>query len=159
MRDTRLSSFARTIILLTCFAFLFTLLSAQESTGNGTAIEGALSMTISVGNKTFTAKMFDNETTRALIAQLPMTVNMSELNRREKYYHLPNDLPAESTERPVTIDAGEIMCWSSNSLVLFYSTFSNSYGGYVRLGRIEDISGLASALGTGNVQVTFSVGD
>ena len=44
-------------------------------------------------------------------------------------------------------------------VVLFYTTFSNSYGGYVRLGHIEDISGLASALGTGSVQVTFSVSD
>lgn len=116
-------------------------------------------MKIVVGNKTFTAKMYDNETTRAFIAQMPMTVNMSELNGKEKYYHFPNDLPVGSTDWPVTIHAGEIMIWSSNSLVLFYNTFSNSYGGYVKLGYIEDISGLTSALGSGNVQITFSIID
>lgn len=101
--------------------------------------------------------MYDNETTQALIAKLPMTVNMSELNGREKYYNLSSNLPAKSTESPATINAGEIMCWSSSNLVLFYNTFSNSYGGYVRLGYIEDISGLTSALGKGSVQVTFSL--
>lgn len=119
--------------------------------------EKMITMNIKVGNKTFTAKMYDNETTQALIAQLPMTVTMSELNGREKHYSLSSDLPAKSTEKSATINAGEIMCWSSNNLVLFYNTFSNSYGGYVKLGYIEDISGFASALGTGSVQVTFSV--
>jgi hypothetical protein len=118
-----------------------------------------ITMNITIGNRTFTAKMYDNETTRSLIAQLPMTVNMSELGGREKYYRLSSDLPAEATEKPETIHAGEIMSWSSNNLVLFYNTFSNSYGGYVKLGYIEDISGLASALGTGSVQVTFAVSD
>jgi hypothetical protein len=88
-----------------------------------------------------------------------MTVDMTELNGKEKYYHLSKDLPIESMERPETIRAGEIMCWSSNSLVLFYNTFSNSYSGYVRIGYIEDVNGLASALGRGNVKVTFSISD
>ena len=118
--------------------------------------EENLSMNITVGNRVFTAKMYDNETTQALIAQLPMTVNMSELNGLEKFYDLPSDLPAESTVRPALIHAGEIMIWSSNTLVLFYNTFSNS-NEYVKVGYIEDISGLASALGKGSVQVTFSV--
>ncbi|MCL6604290.1 MAG: S-layer homology domain-containing protein [Paenibacillus sp.] len=118
-----------------------------------------ITMKIIVGNTTFTAKMYDNETTRAFIAQMPMTVNMSELNGKEKYYHFPNDLPVGPTEGPATIHAGEIMIWSSNSLVLFYNTFSNSYGGYIKLGYIEDISGLTEALGTGNVQITFSIND
>ena len=49
------------------------------------------------------------------------------------------------------------MCWSSNTLVLFYNTYSNSHGGYVKLGYIEDISGLKEALGKANVQVTFEI--
>lgn len=112
---------------------------------------------IVIGNKVFPAKLFDNETTQALVSKLPMTVNMTELNGREKYYHLPEKLPAKSTEAPATIHAGEIMCWSSYSLVLFYNTFSNSYGDYVRLGYIENISELKEVLGKGDVQVAFEV--
>jgi hypothetical protein len=63
------------------------------------------------------------------------------------------------TEIPATIRAGEIMLWSSNALVLFYNTFPNSYGGYVKLGYVVDATGLADALGSGDVQVTFTVSD
>lgn len=120
-------------------------------------VEKMISTKITVGNKVFTVKFYNNETTQALLSSLPMTVNMTELNGKEKYYHLSENLPAKSTETPVTINAGEIMCWSSNTLVLFYNTYSNSYGGYVKLGYIEDISGLKEALGKENVQVTFEV--
>jgi hypothetical protein len=116
-------------------------------------------MKILIGSTVFLAKLYDNKTAQTFISQLPMTVDMTELNSKEKYYHLSKDLPVESTERPETICAGEIMCWSSNSLVLFYNTFSNSYNGYVRIGYIEDINGLASALGRGDVKVTFSLSD
>jgi len=119
--------------------------------------ERLINAKIIVGNKVFTAKLYNNETTRALISKLPMTINMTELNGREKYYHLPENLPVQSTETPATIHAGDIMCWSSNSVVLFYNTYSNSYGGYVKLGYIEDISELKEALGKGNMQVTFEV--
>lgn len=110
---------------------------------------------IMIGNKVFKGMLYDNATTQALLLKLPMTVNMIELNGKEKYYHLSENLPAQPTETPATINAGEIMCWSSNTLVLFYNTYSNSYGGYIKLGYIEDISGLKEALGNGNVQVTF----
>lgn len=128
----------------------------SKQTGNVES-EKMINAKITVGDKVFPVKLYNNETTRALISKLPMTVNMTELNGREKYYHLSENLPVKSTEMPATIHAGEIMCWSSNSLVLFYNTYSNSYGGYVRLGYIEDISGLKEVLGKGDVQVTFEI--
>ena len=63
--------------------------------------------------------------------------------------------PNASTTTPDIIQSGELYLWSGNSLVLFYTTFSNSYN-YVPIGYIEDVSGLTSALGGGNVTVIYS---
>lgn len=46
---------------------------------------------ITIGPKVFHATLYDNETTKAIKALLPMTVNMTELNGNEKYFHLPVD--------------------------------------------------------------------
>lgn len=123
--------------------------ASEETNMNHIAIE--------VGGKTFSATLADNQAAKAFTAYLPMTVNMTEMNRQEKFYGLPDNLPADSTERPSTIRSGDIFCWSGNTLVLFYNTFSNSYGGYVRLGVVDDPAGLAAAVGGANVEVTWSL--
>ncbi|OKP97968.1 cyclophilin-like fold protein [Paenibacillus sp. P46E] len=114
---------------------------------------------IIVGGSTFIATLNNNETTQALVAQFPMTIQMNELNGLEKYNDLSEELPAASTESPATIHAGDIMCWSGNTLVLFYQTFPNSYDGYVPLGSVDDPSNLAAALGSGDIQVTWSLAE
>lgn len=124
---------------------------------NANSENSMTNISITVGSSVFSAKLYDNDAANALLAQFPMTLNMSDMNGNEKYYYFTDDLPFKSTEKPATINAGDIMCWSGNSLVLFYKTFSNSYAGYVRLGYVEDISGLTTALGSGNVQITFAV--
>jgi hypothetical protein len=82
-----------------------------------------------------------------------MTINMRDLTINEKYYDLPNSLPKNSSN-PETIKNGDLMLYGSKTLVLFYKTFSTSYS-YTKLGSIDDVASLASALGTGNVTVTF----
>lgn len=116
-------------------------------------------ITIAVGGAAFPAKLYGNNAAKALLARLPMTLSMADLNGNEKYCDLAKNLPAGPTESPAVINAGDIMCWSGNCLVLFYKTFANSIGGYIRLGRVEDVSGLAAALGGGSVAVTLSVAD
>lgn len=110
---------------------------------------------ISIGTTSFNATLDDNASVTAFKALLPMTVNMSELNRNEKYYYLPDNLPTASSS-PGTIRNGDLMLYGSSCLVLFYKTFSTSYS-YTRLGRVDHPSELAAALGSGSVSVTFEL--
>ena len=112
---------------------------------------------ITIGPVSFNATLDNNETAKAFKRLLPMTVDMSELHGNEKYYYLSKGLPTASSN-PGTIRTGDLMLYGSTCVVLFYETFSTSYN-YTRLGRITNPSGLASALGSGGVNVTFEITD
>jgi hypothetical protein len=108
---------------------------------------------ITVNSQTFRATLMENNSAKAFKEMLPMTINMRELNSNEKYYDLPNSLPTNSSNQQ-TIKNGDLMLYGSKTLVLFYKTFPTSYS-YTKLGSIDDVASLASALGSGNVTVTF----
>lgn len=110
---------------------------------------------ITVGSVLFTATLEDHAAAKAFRALLPMTVSMSELNGNEKYFYLPESLPTAASN-PRSIRTGDLMLYGSSCLVLFYESFPTSYS-YTRLGRVDDASGLASALGGGSVTVRFEV--
>ncbi len=111
---------------------------------------------IIIGSKTFTATLADSETGEAFAALLPLSVTMNELNGNEKYHYLSSSLPTAAYQ-PGTIHAGDLMLYGNNCVVLFYKTFNTSYS-YTRIGAIDNPSGLASALGSGNVSVRFESG-
>ena len=108
---------------------------------------------IIIGSKTFTATLADSETGEAFAALLPLSVTMNELNGNEKYHYLSSSLPTAAYQ-PGTIHAGDLMLYGNNCVVLFYETFNSSYS-YTRIGAIDNPSGLAEALGVGNVSVRF----
>lgn len=128
--------------------------SKQNQVNNsGIQTSDTMKLKISVGNNVFIAILNNNATAVAFKAKLPMTINMSELNGNEKFFDFPNSLPAAASN-PGTIQVGDLMLYGSNTLVLFYKTFPTSYN-YTRIGRIDNPSGLAAALGSGSVSVTF----
>jgi hypothetical protein len=110
---------------------------------------------ITVGNQVFTATLETNATAAAFKAMLPLTIDMQELNSNEKFFDFSRHLPANASN-PGTINSGDIMLWGSNTLVLFYKTFSTTYS-YTRVGKIENPSGLAVVLGPGNAKVLFEL--
>ncbi len=131
-----------------------TVFSESSAESNITEIEeDDLNISIEVGGKTFSAELYDNEAAQAFAEMLPLTLDMSELNGNEKYYYLDSSLPA-APDVPDGIKEGDIMLYGSECVVLFYKSFSTSYS-YTPLGKVKDVQGLAQALGTGGVNVTF----
>ena len=128
-------------------------LPLEKSEKSGAKEENILSIEITVQDRTFLAKLYDNETAEKFAEMLPLTLDMSELNGNEKYFYLSDDLPTDS-KCPDKINSGDIMLYGSSCLVLFYDSFSTPYS-YTTIGHIEDTDGLAAALGKDGVTVTF----
>lgn len=125
----------------------------SENTNNNETMNSKIRITI--GSKIFNATLSNNATATAFKAMLPMTINMVELNGNGKYFNLFNNLPVNASN-PSNIQDGDLMMYGSNTLVLFYKSFSTSYS-YTNLGRIDNTTGLADALGTTNVEITFEL--
>ena len=111
-------------------------------------------MWMTAGTRRFAITLTDNAAARAFVAQLPLILEMSELNGNEKHGELPKALPTSSI-KPATIRSVDLMLYGSGTLVILYATF-DSASSYTRLGRVEDSSDLAATLGPRGVRVVFS---
>ena len=112
------------------------------------------SMWMTVGERRFAITLADTDAARAFAAQLPLTLDMAELNGNEKHADLPKALPTDAS-RPGTIRNGDLMLYGSDTLVVFYETFRSSYS-YTRLGWVNDPGDLSRALGRGEARVAFT---
>ena len=121
---------------------------------NGDNMLNEFNVNILINGNNYTAIFEDNITTRELISILPFEINMNELNGNEKYYYFSTNFQVEP-KRVNKINAGDIMMFGNNCLVIFYESFNTSYS-YTRIGHISNTQNLKEDLGTGSVIVTFS---
>lgn len=147
------------LILLIFMSFILIGASScrKENTIHNTKSESMTNgkIKIIIGSQIFKANLLDNKSVNNFKEMLPLTINMTELNGNEKYHDFSMSLPTNSSN-PGMINNGDLMLYGSKTLVLFYKSFSTSYN-YTKLGKIDDVAGLASALGLGNVTVTFEL--
>lgn len=110
---------------------------------------------VTVGEETFSAVFADNsgaQSFKELLSDGDLTIEMSDYGSFEKVGSLGQSLPTENIQ--ITTQAGDIVLYQGNQIVIFYG--SNSWS-YTRLGRIDDLDGWEEALGNGAVSVTFSL--
>lgn len=108
---------------------------------------------LNVNGQSFPAVFYNNKTANALLKKMPMTLNMKELNGNEKYHFFDTEFPVDE-KSPGKISAGDIMLYGTDCLVTFYKSHSTSYT-YTPVGKIENASGFAKAVGSGNVTITL----
>ena len=110
---------------------------------------------ININGQWFTAMLYDNAATQKLVQNLPVILNMKDLHGNEKYYYLDTSLPAKA-QHIGKINAGDIMLFGSDCLVVFYESFNTSYS-YTPIGKIENAAGLKKVVGRGSVKIEFSL--
>ncbi len=128
---------------------------AQPDTNFGTEGNMVEKMTLQIGNNTFTVALENNAAVDAFVEMMnnaPVIIQMSDYSGFEKVGSLGTNLPADDSQ--TTTHTGDIVLYNGNQIVIFYG--SNSWS-YTRLGKIDDLSGLEDALGSGDVVVTFSL--
>lgn len=113
---------------------------------------------ITVGDNLLSAELADNSSAAALASLLmdgDITINMSDYGNFEKVGDLGTELPRNDEQ--ITTEPGDLILYQGRSFVIYYDT--NSWN-FTRLGKINDItqSKLKEILGSGDVQVTLSIG-
>ncbi len=111
-----------------------------------------------IGNTPVTVDWEDNESVealRALCQDESLTIQMSMYGGFEQVGPIGQSIPREDVQ--TTTQAGDIVLYSGNQIVVFYG--SNSWA-YTGLGHISDKSAqeMAELLGSGDVTITIEKG-
>ena len=114
---------------------------------------------IIVSGKTLSVKIEDNEATKALVAALSeasITYEANDYGGFEKVGLLGRTLPASDTQ--ITTQAGDVILYSGNQIVLFYGSNTWSYTrlGKMQYGSLDELKSFLKA-GEGNISVTLSL--
>lgn len=114
---------------------------------------------ITAEDTAFTAIPENNSSAEAFVALLeegPITVSMSDYAGMEKVGPLGTDLPRN--DRHISVGAGDVILYQGNQITIYYGTNSWSF---TKLAVIEGATkkGLLEVLGSGDVEVTFSIAE
>lgn len=127
---------------------------SSQSQDNSSSQEEPM-LKITVGDQELLATFADNssaEAFRDLLAQGPVTISMDDYGGFEKVGSLGTTLTRNDTR--ITTQPGDVILYQGNQITIYYGT--NTWN-YTRLAKVNDSTDLQAKLGTGTVQVTFSL--
>ena len=117
-----------------------------------------MKITISFGQTKLTATLYDNPTSRDLIAQMPITTELEDYAGNEKIFYPDRKSTrygAPAGYQPSTGDITYYAPWGD--VAIFYQDFSHAPG-LISLGKIED-NGIELLKNVGNQLVTFELAE
>lgn len=127
---------------------------SSQSQDNSSSQEEPM-LKITVGDQELLATFADNssaEEFRDLLAQGSVTISMDDYGGFEKVGSLGTTLTRNDTR--ITTQPGDVILYQGNQITIYYGT--NTWN-FTRLAKINDSTDLQAKLGTGTVQVTFSL--
>ena len=128
--------------------------SVQDTQSN----QEAETMVLTINGEQVSVEWEDNESVEALknlVMTEPLSIRMSMYGGFEQVGSIGTSLPRNDVQ--TTTEAGDIVLYSGNQIVVFYG--SNSWA-YTRLGKVTDKSKseMTELLGKGDVTATFMIG-
>lgn len=120
-------------LLLAIVALFMTACSGKNVHAQTTSLD--MKINITIDGRTMHINLVDNEATRTLVTALqksPITYEADDYGGFEKVGDLGQSLPTNNQQ--ITTEAGDVILYNGNQIVLFYG--SNSWS-YTRIGRIE----------------------
>lgn len=113
-------------------AFAFTCLTTEAGNTKTTFMQ----LKITVGEKTASAILYNNPTSRDFASRLPMTLKLEDYNKTEKISLLSQKITTEKAPIGFDPSAGDITYYEPwGNLALFYKDFGYS-NGLISLGKI-----------------------
>ncbi|MDO4650068.1 MAG: cyclophilin-like fold protein [Eubacteriales bacterium] len=117
--------------------------------------ESVMKLSITVNGTTFVASFEENTAVDALKEKLSegeLEISLSDYSGFEKVGALGFSLPVDNNQ--MTTEAGDIVLYNGNQIVIFYG--SNSWS-YTKLAVVEDLTSWKEALGNSDVEVVLSL--
>ena len=116
-------------------------------------------VTITIGEQRFQAMLSDSAAARDLVAQLPVTIDMSDHGGVEKTGALPSPLSLDGQPEGADPDVGDLGYYApGNDLVLYYGDQAH-YSGIVVLGHLDPTAAQRIAAMNGSVTATIEAFD
>ena len=114
-------------------------------------------MVMAINGKKVSVEWEDNESVEALmdlVSKEPLSIRMSMYGGFEQVGSIGTSLPRNDVQ--TTTEAGDIVLYSGNQIVVFYGSISWAY---TRLGKVTDITKaeMTELLGNGDVTITIGL--
>ena len=114
-------------------------------------------MNININGQVASVQLEDNTTTKAILANMPFTIQMDDLHQNEKYYYFDKSFPV--SPQPIqTIEAGDVLLYQNNCLVIFYKS-AKPVASYTRIGKISRFQEIRASFGNKSVSVQWYEGE
>ncbi|WP_228283769.1 cyclophilin-like fold protein [Raoultella terrigena] len=103
------------------------------------ALESTMKIRLNVDGQIATAVLYDNASTRAFVAQLPLSLTLTDYAQIERIAYLPRKLPKGNIDTTLPVKAGDIAYYAPwGNLAIFAEDGSGNYSGdLMRLGSVD----------------------
>ncbi|ACB61106.1 hypothetical protein Exig_1651 [Exiguobacterium sibiricum 255-15] len=114
-------------------------------------------MNITINGQVASVQLEDNATTKAILAEMPFTIQMDDLHQNEKYYYFDKSFPTQP-QAIQSIEAGDVLLYQNNCLVIFYQAVEPVVP-YTRIGKIHYFQDIRASFGNDSVSVQWYEGE